>query len=135
MTNKRVDADNLPVITPAQERAVAKAFERYDSDAITIRVPQREHLGSKFKQNVSCAHGWFAFPHSEENNRYAQQLLQEQDTTSAAYCGKCGALALFETAPNYMGTEQTQLWAYDATARFFGKPPKQERSAKPQTRR
>jgi hypothetical protein len=116
MTRKIVDVNNPPRLSPRSEEAAMRAFEQYDTDKETIKVPQQEHLVAEFRKGMCCNHKWDAIEPTPENVKYLQQSYEETDVGARQlFCSACGATALFD---------DKQLWAYNATAGFFGAIPK-----------
>lgn len=131
---KRVsfDANSAPRFPEGAAEAVMRAFEGYDSDASTVVVPRREHLGTEWRKGVCCEHRWRLVPPSEENTRRLAAIFEETDLGVAqSYCTRCGAVALYEAQDRY-GLVPPKLVAYDATARY-GLPPL-ERKEQPRGR-
>lgn len=119
MARKMLDVNNPPRLSPGSTEAVMKAYEEFSfGDSVAIKVPQREHLGSQFRQGISCQHSWAPVQPTEENEKFLKDAFGEQELgTSQLFCTRCGATSLWDNG----------LWAYDATTRFFGRVPKQEK--------
>ena len=117
--NKIIRVDNPARITRSQEFAIKDAFERYEGE-VEIKVPQREHLGSQFRSGVSCEHKWLSIAVGGDALAWLQKNFEETEITEASACTVCGATALLEG---------DKIWAYDATTRWFGKPPKEKNAS------
>jgi hypothetical protein len=120
--NKIIKIDPTRNMTRSQEFAIKDAFERYEGE-VEIKVPQRDHLGSKFRKGVSCEHKWSAISVGGDALAWLQKNFEETEITQASACTVCGATALLE---------DNKIWAYDATTRYFGKIPKEKFNANPQ---
>ena len=120
--NKIINVNDPARMTRSQEFALKDAFERYEGE-VEIKVPQREHLGSKFRAGVSCEHKWGTIFVGGDALAWLQKNFEETEITEATACIVCGATALLEDG---------KIWAYDATTRFFGKPPKEKHNASSQ---
>jgi hypothetical protein len=127
MVHKIVDVNSRPTITPAQEKAIMRAFEEFEGGS-SISVPQREHLGSEFCPGICCFHSWMKVDTSvPQNLRSFQENFGETEIGEARVCGYCGATALFENG---------HLWAYDATRNeSFGHVEKRTVQQKPKQNR
>jgi hypothetical protein len=107
MTYKIIDTREKKTMTKRQGEAIMTAYERYDSDAITIKTPQREHLGGQFVPGYSCDHDWGQLNMEDAG---AKEFLQMKfDETELGdqqmICSKCKAFSLWESG---------ELFAYDA---------------------
>jgi len=122
--SKIIETDSKFNITPKMERAVARAFEMYDNDD-AIEVPLRDHLGAQFRKGVSCDHRWKPAPQEEVVAACFQKVFEESAIELGFYCTVCGATCLRENG---------QIWAYDATTRFFGRVPKERTNDQSQRR-
>lgn len=114
--NKIINTSAIRSITNKQSEAIMNAFERYDSEADTIKVPQREHLASNFRKGVSCDHKWKMAPMTDECSTWFKKNFEEESADPGEYCSTCGATVL---------REEGKIWAYDATSKFYGKVPKE----------
>ena len=116
----KFDIENLPVISPATEKAVARAFVEYEEER-HLSVPRREHLSTEWRAGVCCRHLWMPVPPTEPNTKLLRETFEEKDLgEQQLYCTACGALSLWEQDLS-LGQEAPMLWAYDATAKF-GRP-------------
>ena len=120
--NKIIHVNNPGQMTRSQEFAIMDAFERYEGE-VEIKVPQRDHLGSKFRKGVSCDHKWTPAPMQDDVSVWFQKNFEETDANPGSYCSVCGATCL---------REDGKIWAYDGTTRFFGKVPKERHNASSQ---
>lgn len=111
MSYKIVNIQKKTTITPSMEDAILKAFEEFDADSSLIGVSSREHLTTEFQEGICCSHQWKQAPLDEEVTVWFQKNFEEE-TSPGKYCTRCGAASLWENG---------HLWAYDGTARFFGK--------------
>jgi hypothetical protein len=123
VTRKIVDVNNPPALRPGMTEAVMQAFVEFASDETTLPTPARDHITTEFRKNSCCPHVWQPVAPTEENMEYLKKAFEETDLgPEQLFCKKCGSASLRDGS----------LWAYDATARFFGKVPKdrprQERS-------
>ena len=97
---------------------VGEAFEAF-APRDNAFVQRKDHLGSEFKAGWSCEHRWQTVQKNPENTKFLQGLYEEEDLgPGQRYCDRCGATSLWDNG---------KLWAYDATVRFFGRPPKKSR--------
>lgn len=90
-------------------------------------VERRREAGS------CCEHSLAPVEPSRENLEFVKRQLMEEDLGDGqCYCRKCGALFLFDHSEEekrkiyaLLGWDcaGAGLWAYDATARFFGRVP------------
>lgn len=127
MSRKIIDVNNPGGITKKQESMLMKAYEDY-ADSSEIKVPPRDHLGTSRVKGVNCDHKWEQAPLEDAVSKWFQATFEEV-CDPGLFCRKCGATALVETEPNYMGEVKRQIWAYDSTTRFFGKVPKERKHA------
>lgn len=139
MTHKVVDANNLPQITESQEAAVHRAFDEYGQER-NLRAPKRFNLGGERREGVSCDHQWVAPDLAPEGAVKAlQDLFEEREVKSATLCVRCGAAALWDDGPDYLGEPRRMIWAYDSTDAFKLAPKKEQpkfaRRSKPQDKR
>jgi hypothetical protein len=112
---KTREVNNRPVITPAMEKAVATAFETLEKEGdVLIKLPQKEHLTTEFRDYACCAHNWQPWPEGVP-------VIAEDEFDLAQWCKTCGTTCLRESG---------EIFAIDATARFFGK----HRGPKPESR-
>lgn len=135
---KVIEVNNKPSITPAQERAIMKAFEEWDGEGQSIKVPQKEHLDSKFVNGVSCPHNWLQMntvendlladgkPNPLNNRSWFEANFEEKEFDSGHVCTVCGATCLRDGGI---------LWAYDATSKAFGYPERKPQPKKKEQRR
>ncbi len=110
-------------------------FERFEQDYYgdgpTVRVPQREHLGTELRPGVCCDHDWVVVPEDEETREALRRTFEETDLGSEqGYCALCGALSLWDFLPDRLDEEQLMVFAYDATARF-GRPKREQHQPSP----
>lgn len=118
MTVKSFRAGEALAITPHMEKSVAKAFNEF------ARKPSapKQFNGTlrAFKDAHGCKHNWKPVAGlSKEHSEYLKSVTEEEPTPgSVKWCGGCGAVSYWE---------EGKLWLYDATAKFFGKPPKRKR--------
>lgn len=128
-----VDVDHPPVISQSQERAILKAFAEHE-EFRTLYPPRRDHLAVEHRPGVCCTHQWVPVAPTDENLKHLRERFEETELgTAQQFCKRCGAVGLFDQDLR-AGDAYPKLWAYDATARFFGKPaqgqPSHDRSQK-----
>ena len=130
---KLLDIESAPVITPAMERAVVKAFEEFDTDRSRNAAlpPPKTELEHRTEKGTSCDHLRQPVPSNPENVQFLQELFGEKDLgKEQTYCVECGAVFLYGGYPDRFGKDDSTgiwtAWGYDLTARFFGKPPRME---------
>jgi len=125
-----LDVESAPVITPAMERAIVRAFEEFNEEYVP--ASKRVELEARREPGLSCDHVRLPVPQTDENLRFLRELFGEKDIgKEQTYCAECGAVFLYGGCPDRFGNDNSvgseASWGYDATARFYGKVPKQER--------
>lgn len=124
MTYKIIDTREKRAMTEKQGEAIMRAYERFDTDATTIKTPQKEHLDRSYREAVCCGHAWQPIPPTEEGTKLLQKVFEETDIGDhQKICSVCGALSLWERG---------ELWAYDAI--FNAKKPEEKPDRKPSKR-
>jgi hypothetical protein len=101
-------------ITPTMERSVSQAFQEFNKKNKTPEL-FRGRLSAR-PGSASCLHRWketSGLP--KDHADYLQTVTEEEPPVSIKWCGRCGAVSYWEDG---------SIWLYDATTRFFGKPPK-----------
>lgn len=120
MTYKIIDTREKRTMTEKQGEAIMRAYERFDSDATTIRTPQKEHLDREFRRGICCEHEWLQLTLDEQGTKNLQKVFEETDLGDRQLiCTRCKALSLWERG---------ELFAFDAIAL---QPEKPERPEKP----
>lgn len=117
MTSKSFRIDAVPSITPHMEKNMAKAFDEF--------APK--HAGPKqfngtlrrFSDPNACHHSWKECNGlSKEHSEYLKFVTEEApEPDSTKWCTHCGSVSYWENG---------ELWLFDSTTRFFGKPPKRK---------
>ena len=133
-TYKTFNAQEKRTMSKSQERAVERAFERFDSDAVTVRVPQLEHLRKQFRPGLCCEHKWALVELDEASAKDLKKRFDEQDLgefQTICTVEGCEALALWSKLPDRFGEEKMTMWAIDA--RVLER--QQEREAKRSSRK
>lgn len=127
MTYKLIDTREKRTMTEKQGEAIMKAYERYDSSATTVKVPQKEHLDRSFRPGVCCDHTWVKMDVSdEEGKKNLQKIFEETDIGDyQTICPKCKTLALWERG---------EIFAMDAIALAPQPPEKPERKPRKERR-
>jgi hypothetical protein len=114
-TYRTFNAGEKRTMTKSQERAVERAFDRYDSDAQTVRVPQLEHLRCEFRPAVCCKHDWLRVDATPEKLAELSKRFDEPNLGPVqAVCAHCGTLALIDTMEDRFGSMVFTLWAMDS---------------------
>jgi hypothetical protein len=134
---KVIEVNKTPVITPAMERAVERAFMEYEGGQV-INLPQKEHLDSKWVEGISCKHNWIELdttpnkllpdgkPDFSSHRPWFEANFEEKEFDTGHVCTVCGATCLKDGG---------ELWAYDATSQAFGYPVKKPQPKKKEQRR
>lgn len=134
---KVIEVNKTPVITPAMERAVERAFMEYEGGTV-INLPQKEHLDSEHVAGISCPHRWLQMnttendlladgkPNPLNNRAWFEANFEEKEFDSGHVCTVCGATCLRDGGV---------LWAYDATSKAFGYPERKPQPKKKEQRR
>ena len=120
MSFKIVDTKRKVTFTQRDEEILMEAFKRFaPRDDVSVVAGRRERLNSYHKPGWSCSHRWSPVTKNTDNMKFFSELYEEDELgDSQKYCEHCGATSLWEN-----GT----LWAYDATVRFYNRPPKKIR--------
>lgn len=114
MTSKSFDVAALS-ITPKMEKSVAQAFNEFAPRDKSFTGNLR-----RFVSNSSCRHSWKLVEKlPKEHADYLELVTEEAPDGTVKYCTTCGSVSYWEDG---------QLWLFDATTRYFGKPPKRRRA-------
>lgn len=116
MTTKSFRTDSKLSITPNMEKSVAKAFDEFSP-----KHAPKMYNGTLVRRHNphACHHVWKpAASLSKEHSDYLQLITEEKpEPGTVKWCSNCGAVSYWENG---------ELWLYDATTRYFGKPPKRK---------
>ena len=118
MTSKSFRTDAMSVITPNMEKSMAKAFDEF---APKQAAPKQFNGTLRTYHNPNaCKHSWKPCAGlSKEHAEYLKTITEETPEVggNTKWCTNCGAVSYWEN---------NELWLFDSTTRFFGKPPKRK---------
>jgi hypothetical protein len=115
MTSKSFNVAKVPSITPTMEKSVSKAFQEFGKQRETPAL-YNGRLRT-FRGHSSCNHSWKPLTSiPKEHAEYLKSITEEDPVEGETkFCSHCGSVSYWE---------EGKIWLYDATTRFFGKPPK-----------
>jgi hypothetical protein len=106
-------------ITVNMEKSVAKAYEEFAPKQAGPK--QFNGILKRAHNPAACVHTWKSTgPLPKEHLEYLKIVTEDEPTASSAvkWCTSCGSVSYWENG---------ELWLFDATTRYFGKPPKRRR--------
>lgn len=123
MTSKSFNTEEVHGITPNMEKKVAMAFNEFAK-----RPSAPKMFNGVLKRSPSpsaCKHSWkLVTSLPKEHADYLKLITEEEPPVGGTkWCTHCGSVSYWEDG---------QLWLFDATTKFFGKPPKRSRHERPQ---
>ena len=120
MTSKSFSTEVVPSITPNMERTAAMAFNEFAKRSAPAKMFNGVLKRFPYNSSSACKHSWkLVGSLPKEHADYLKLITEEEPPVGGTkWCSGCGAVSYWENG---------KLWLFDATTKFFGRPPKRNR--------